>query len=456
MGGSGSSPGVWSAGVTVSEDRSLESELRGRFGRSPPELGISVTDLLGPRRAFWRRFGGAAPVDEERLERMERGRSWHHQLPTHLPTEGRFEVRVRREGVIGRIDLLSDVPVEVKTGNAVGAESIAAERPEHVEQLAIYCLLTDRSEGRVVYLAPGNEGQVGIAALDMVFGSLDRIRSAVRSRRGSMLEAMRTVRPDELPACRWFGRGCEFQSAKVCDCTGTEPMPPSDLIDELTRVTPRPDVEARWKDGLGRAAPPAETPSLLRFRDLIYPRRTYFVSTAPAPAGVAPARPPVPLTPDLYERLLGTIEGGVPGEVALLPSVAPGPEEDVVGFRGRPILVRTSRAWSRVDPRTAVARLPQYALDLGYRCASTGTSEGVVVLAFERAETDTDRLQVLRYQFHDPGAFAAQWDVEATRLREAIAAHDPQRLSPCPGWMYEDCPYRGECGCGPEPGRSQR
>lgn len=446
----------WTREVTVSEDRALAVELVARWARSSHELGIPVTDLLGPRRAFWRRFGAAAPIAEERRERMDAGRSWHQRIAQLLPDEGRYEVRVRRHGVIGRVDLLADVPIEVKTGAGVSADRIAVERPEHVEQLAIYCLLTDRRTGRLVYLAPSPSEAVAVTVHDLAYPDLERTRVSLRSRREGLLEAMRTVRPDGLPACRWFGRGCEFQEAKVCDCTESDPPPPTDLLDGLTDVAPRPDVEARWAGRLAASAGAEAPPRPPRFRDLLFPRRSFFLETAPAAPAEGPARPPVPLTPDLYERLLEAIESGPAGDVARLPARASGPEEDVVGYRGNPFLARTSRAWSQIDPRAALARFPQYALELGFRCATTGTNEGLVAVAYERAESDEGRIQVLRYRFREVARFSAVWEERRVRLREAIAAHDPGRLPPCPSWMYEECPYRGECGCGTEPGRSQR
>ena len=446
----------WTGWVAVSEDRALERELVERLVGSAHELGISVTDLLGPRRAFWRRFGAAVSIAEERRERMELGRSWHRRIAEVLPEEGRFEVRMRRQGVIGRIDLLADVPVEVKTGPGTTADRIPEDRPEHVEQLAMYCLLTDRSSGRIVYLSPGPTEPVAVTAYDLAFPDLVAVRSAVRSRREGLLEAMRTVRSEGLPACRWFGRGCEFQEAKVCDCIGSEPVPSSELVEALGGVTRRPDLESRWA-GRFVASPVSAAPAgPARFRDLVYPRRSYFLETAPPVSPEPPARSPVPLTPDLYERLTEAIESGPAGEVARLPSRAAGPDEEVVGFREHPIIARTSRAWARLDPRSAVARFPQYALELGFRCATTGTSEGIAVIAFERAETEADRIQVLRYRFPEPTRFSELWATRRAHLREAVGAGSPRSLPPCPAWMYDECPYRGECGCAAEPGRSQR
>lgn len=447
----------WPASVRVEEDLPLAEEIRQRFAVASGALPISVSDLLAPRRAFWRRIAPATPIAAERRERMEVGRSWHARLGGDLAAEGRFEVRVRRDGIVGRIDLLADVPVEVKTGAIVGADQMVALRPDHVEQIAMYCALSDRSTGRIVTLAPASDGTTAVGAVDLSVAEPGKVASAMRGRAEAIRGAVRAGRPEDLPACRWFGRRCEFQEAGICRCTGEEPPLPADILPQVVRLVHRPDIEDRWRRALREGATPAETPPVERFRDLIYPRRCFFERTAPTrPAEEAPSARPSPPGPDLYDRLIEAVEGGPVGEVARVPPVGAGPAEEVVGFRGAPFLVRSSRAWSRIRPDEAVGRFPQYALELAFRCAATGAAEGRVFLAFERAETERDRFEVLRFRFEPVARFAALWAERAERLAAALAAGTPATLPPCPGWMYSDCPYRPECACGPTPERSQR
>jgi len=448
---------AWRAAVRVEEEPLLAEEIGRRYATGSRELPISVSDLLAPRRAYWRRRGPAAPVDEERRERMDAGRSWHARLALALPGEGAFEVRVRRSGIAGRIDLLADIPVEVKTGAGVGAEHLAEQRPEHVEQIAMYCALTGSSAGRIVTLTPGAEGTVAAEAVDVSVPVPAAVDAEMRRRAAAIRTALREGQPAALPACRWFGRRCEFEAAKLCDCSGAEPAPSGEILEQVARFTARPEIEGRWSSALSRAPTEERAAAAGRFRDLLYPRRAYFERVA-APGAPGPAVP-VPAPPTeatVYERLVGAVEGGPVGEVAQLPPRAPGPEEEVPGFRGLPYLLRTSRAWSRVRPADLVARFPQYAVELGFRCATTGTGEGRVFLAFERAERESDRFEVLRIRFDPIALFRTIGTGRAALLRAAIDAREPGRLPPCPGWMAEGCPYGATCGCADDPGRSQR
>lgn len=440
----------------IQEDPRLAAELAGRLAAASHDLAIAATDLVAPRIAYWRRYAPRPAVPEERRARQERGRSWHRTVAERLPEEGAYEVRVRRRGVIARIDLLADVPVEIKSGAAVAVDDLPGQRPEHLEQLGIYCSLLDRTQGRVVHLAPAPGDGMAVGAVDIDFSSEATLAGAVDRRLRQLRTAILTKSPVELPRCRWWSRGCEYGDAGTCDCSGAEPPPPDDLLSCAGTLTRRPDIEARWSERLATEPDPVGSPTVGRYRDLIYPRRTYFDRTTPT--GGAPgelAARPVPIGSDLYDRLQEALEGGPAGEVARLPDRGERPEEEVAGFRGEPYLVRTSRAWDRIRPTEAGVRFPQYLLELGFRCAATGVPEGVVVVAFEHAETDADRIEVLRYHFPDLGAFRREWESRREALARAIAEHAPAELSPCPAWMFEECPYRAACGCG-TPARSQR
>jgi hypothetical protein len=447
----------WIAAVYVEEEPVLAEEIRGRVARGSGARPISVSDLLAPRRAFWRRVEPSAPIPEERRGAMESGRSWHARLAEAIPDEGAFEVRVRREGIAGRIDLLADVPVEVKTGAGVGADRIVELRPDHVEQIAMYCALTASPAGRIVTLSPGATGSTTVEAVDLRVPGHATVSEAMRRRAEAIRSAVREGKPVGLPACRWFGRRCEFQEAGRCDCTGEEPTSTREILDQVVHVDPRPDIEERWGAALRTLGPSAERTTAVRFRDLIYPRRAYFEQTAPAPPPEpgGPTQAP-PEGPTLYDRIVEAVEAGPLGEVARLPPRGIGPDEEVPGFRGRPFLVRSSRAWTRLRPSEAVRRFPQYALELGFRCATTGTGEGRVIVAYERAEKESDRFEVLRYRFSPAGVFRDVGKESDERLRAAIAAGSPASLPPCPGWMYRGCPYRASCACGGEDGRSHR
>ena len=435
----------WASAVALREDPQLTAELTERLARGSGVRGVGVTDLLALRPAFWRRVAPPPAIGPERRERMESGRALHRWLATLFAGRGRLEVRVRRDGLAGRIDVLADVPIEVKTGATLPRpEELRSARPDHLEQLGMYCALTEVSVGRLVLWALADPARPEVRCLDVEFRDLAAIHAEMRERAAALRRAWAAGRPDELPRCPWFGRGCEFQENRRCGCTGAEPVRPGAILPTIGGWTLRPDLDAEFRARWSERGPPASGPGVERFRDLLYPRRAYFESVAP-PA--EPTGAPRPAAVDLFARLTEAVESGPIGEVAGLPARADEPREEVAGFRDAPYLVRTSRAGDRTALDRWVDRYPQYALELGFRCAVTGGTTGRLVLGYDRAESDRERIRVIVYEFRPLTPFARLCRTRVEGLRAARRRSAPETLEPCPRWMWAECPFRSRCGC---------
>ncbi|HLM90960.1 MAG TPA: hypothetical protein VK424_02760 [Thermoplasmata archaeon] len=445
----------WRNSVTVREDPELARWFASHLPPADAPRSVSVTDLLGLRPAFWRATAPPPPSSPEREARLESGRRVHRELGVLFAATGELEVRVRREGVHGRIDVLADRPIEVKTSSSpLPSDDLARSRPDHLDQLAMYCGLLDRDEGRLIYLHSESERADRAAVYDVRFRSLSDLQGEMVARAERLRTAIRERRPAPLPRCAWFGRGCEWQTAGTCDCTGAEAPADPLSFDHVASLEPRADLARPLEEALGALPVVPNPPVIDLFRDLLYPRRAFFRRALPGPTN-----PPVPVARstefDLYRRLTEAVEAGPVGEVARLPTRSEEPDEEVGGFRGEPYLVRTSRAKARVPGQDWLARSPQYALDLGFRCVATGTRRGRIILGYELALGDPDRVQVLELTFDSPTLFSRLWRFRSELLGGALETHDPTPLPACPGWMYPGCDYRDVCGCGTPSGRPQ-
>jgi hypothetical protein len=443
----------WPMCVRVRAEPALAAELRGRWPPSGSPRDITVTDLVALRRAYWSRVA-PVPVSPARAQRLEVGRSLHRRIGSVLAEFGPLEVRFRRDGIVGRIDLLADRPVEVKSSAALlPPAELVAGRPDQIEQVVAYTVLAGAPGGRLLTVVLDGAAVAAVQAVEIAGVDPTRVREEIADRARKLREAWRLRRTDALPRCRWYGRGCEFQVEGGCDCSGTEADPPSGLLTPGLSVVERRDLGESLEHRLrGTDATP---PRILRFRDLLYLRRTYFDHRAHAAPEEMPMRDPG-APADLYERIRAAIESGPLGEVAEIPSRADEPEEGVPGFRGVPWIERVTRAWDPPTAETLLGRYPQYAEELGFRCVTTGTDRAHLIVGWERGTQDDERLVAFELRFEPPTVMARLWRARVRALDRALAAERPEMLPACPSWMVSSCPYAAVCGCASDLGRSQR
>ncbi|MGD0717987.1 MAG: hypothetical protein ABSA15_00175 [Thermoplasmata archaeon] len=444
----------WSSAVRVEEDAALERELAVRLRTASGARAISVTDLTNLRVAFWRRRVPLAKPPEVQA-RLDAGARWHLWLGAQLGPRTALEVRVRREGIIGQIDALTDVPIELKTtGGPVNVGDLPRSRPDYVEQLGMYCGLLGHAVGRLSVLVTRGDELLDAHVVDIAFRDPAALWAETLRRAGLLGEAWENGRPDGLPRCTWFDRGCEFQREGVCGCTGSEGGGPSPILDGLEGIVEDREAGANWRAAAeirGERTPPV----IERFRDLLYPRRAYFERTRPAAPGDAPDRPLAGSDP-VRNRVAEALESGTPGELARRAPRTDEPEEAIPVYRGLPYLLRAWRTRTLPLAEEVRVRHPQYAIELGFRCAALGESAARLFLAGQPEGAGPVPLRAFTYTFEPITRFSRLWRERARDLARSLSDTDPARLAACPAWMARDCRFQPECGCPAEPGRAQR
>jgi hypothetical protein len=434
----------------VEDDRLLAEELVARYRAGPGRWPVRVTDLLDPRSAFFRRRA-AVPLPTERRRRRALGSEQHARWARHLGGPSEVEVRVQRDGIVGVIDLLEgDGPTELKTtARAPAAERLAEERGNYLDQLGLYCALTDRPSGRIVVVGEQEGGPPAEpVVLHCTFDDLPGLRHDAGARAERLRRAVRADDPSELPRCAWVGRGCPFEEASVCGCTGSEPLDDRWVRDRLRESHPDPEAVARWRDVVTSTL--TESPPVIRsFRDLLYPRRAYYEQADPAGGA---DEPPMEIAHQAaYRSFLGSIEAGPPGELSQRLVTLGDPPGSVPTFRGLPFLIKTSRARLPPDPLTAEHLAAHYLPELAFRCAAIGTPEGWIFLDYLKASPSERGWRAVRVRFRELPEWVQLAADRKRALEAALGRRDPAGLPACPGWMLERCPYRAVCGCGAAP-----
>ena len=102
-------------------NRTIKDELSAALTRQGRRRRISVTDLVNPRQAFFQRTRPDIQPDPERKQAMLAGTGFHEVFGRAVSTEEFVEQFVEFQGIVGKIDIYDDIPVDLKTTASLSA-----------------------------------------------------------------------------------------------------------------------------------------------------------------------------------------------------------------------------------------------------------------------------------------------------------------------------------------------
>jgi len=433
----------------IDANRTVKDELTDALKRQGRRRRISVTDLVNPRQAFFQRARPDIQPDPERKQAMLAGTGFHEVFGRAVSTEEFVEQFVEFQGIVGKIDIYDDVPVELKTTTSLPAGPAAA-RPSYIDQLGMYCTMTGRDQGRLFVYKRALYGRPGaLKAFDVRFRDPSGIEQEMVSRRDLFRNALATNDPGALPRCEWFERSCDYRA--VCGCASAEPaghVVPAAAVD----ITENGTLVAAMTALLTDAPKPGPQ---VRLNDLVFPRRAVIERQAPPRPPPAAAATPEGEDPDLDAALAGmerlgfgdalkeAVWYGVPGAFARIPVSLRGLRGKVGTFREVPTIFRSTRKTKLVDRPQLAEEFPYYFDRIAFECALSGHQTGRIVVYYEAVKGD--KFMVYDVHFRNLGDIKAEAD-RRLALLEAGAA--PDQLPACePAWMPNYCPLGPRCGC---------
>jgi len=427
----------------IDANRTVKDELTEALKRQGRRRRISVTDLVNPRQAFHQRARPDIQPNAERKQAMLAGTGFHEVFGRAVSTEEFVEQFVEFQGVVGKIDIYEEVPVELKTTASLPT-GLAAARSSYVDQLGMYCTMTGRDAGRLFVYKRALYGRPGaLRAFDVRFRDLRSIEREMVRRRDQFREALAKNDPSGLPRCEWFDMNCDFKA--VCGCATATP---------LTRVVPATAVRiaenGELVDAMTALLTDAPKPGpQFRLNDLVFPRRAAIERQAVAEAKAEEEDQDLDTALAGMERLgfgdalKDALWYGVPGAFARIPVSLRNLKGRVGTFRGVPTIFRSTRRPKMVERSQLVEEFPYYFDRIAFECALSGQNTGRVVIYYEAVKDD--KFMVYDVYFRDLDAIKAEADRRLTLL-EAGAA--PDQLPPCePSWMPNYCPHAARCAC---------
>src|SRR5207302_793745 len=197
-------------------------ELAAAVARRSARRRISVTDLVNPRQAYFSRVRPEIQRSPDHAQVMMAGTGFHEAFGRAVSTEEFVEQLVEFEEIVGKIDVFENAPLELKTTGSMPAD-VVADRPSHVEQLAMYCTMVGTSLGHLLYYRRAEYGRAPqLRALNLEVRDPSEVAREMVRRRDLLRRALETRDASALPRCEWAGRGCRFEG--VCGCDTADPL----------------------------------------------------------------------------------------------------------------------------------------------------------------------------------------------------------------------------------------
>ena len=432
----------FSAGFVRSIDanRSVKDALEAAISSSRPRSRISVTDLVSPMQAFYSRTHPEIRPSPDRLQVMMAGTGFHEIVGPLLSTEEYLEQLLELDGIVGKVDIYEDVPVELKTTSSI-PKDIYKGRSSYFEQLGMYCAMADKDTGRLfVYQRWSDERPDDFRAYQAAFINMGRVVSEMRSRRDAFQDALECKDPSKLPQCKWLYLGCDYSS--ICSCRGKAPDSPIVAREEV-EIIEMPELAEEIKDKLS-SAPPSQP--ALRLNDLVFPRMAALRRSVAEEE--LDKEPDADRMQELQQQgfryvLYNALRYGSPGQFKHIPVRLSTLADKVSVYRDSPTILRIPRLNDMIQRDRLPSFFSHYFDRLALECALTNIRHGRLILYYEKIPDD--KFMVYDIAFHSRNAILS----EAKRrlsLLESGAEHTA--LPPCPPWMARFCDFTPNCGCG--------
>ena len=425
-------------------NRSLKDSLMQKLRtRSIPER-ITVTDLLNPKQAYFRRKHPEIVPTLRRQQLMWAGTGFHDIFGSMVSSEEYIEQSVEVDGVAGRIDIFEKVPVEVKTTTNLSEDAdLRQKRPSYLEQLGMYCSMVDVDEGKIIIYQRDTPSELSapLNVFNIKFPDLQTIHQEMIRRRDLLQEAIKADDPSKLPKCPWHNLGCDYSG--VCDCATSSLLISYEIVDMAGSIIQDEGTLQKLLSKLNVQRPT----EVLRMNDIVFPRMAYFARIQSEELGdkenVDPQESLGSIDRQGFLQVLRRLlRYGARGEVQRIPASISGIKDTIMIYHGIPTIVRATGLHSIVDKEQLPQVCSHYFLRLGFECAVSNSAKGRLILYYRNVSQEDAKLLVYDIDFRDLDVLKS----EAERRVALIAGATGFEILPeCPSWLCQYCKYSRFC-----------
>ena len=419
---------------SIDANRTIKDGLIAAIGNSRARLRISVTDLGSLMQAFFSRTRPEVTPSPDKLQLMMAGTGFHEVLGPLISSEEYLEQLLEFEGIVGKVDIYEDFPVELKTTSKIPTD-IYKGRSSYFEQLGMYCVMANKDKGRLYVYQREDTGQPHqFRVYEARFNNIERITSEMRLRRDLLNESLAQKTPSQLPQCKWLYMGCDY--SRICSCRDKSPDSPIVSREEV-EITEIPDIAEEIQGKLLSVQP--SDPKLI-LNDLVFPRKAAMRRTRPSE--VKPVTMPELQQKGFRYQLYSALRDGSRGQFQSVPVQLGSILDKVDEYQDIPTILRTTKLKEMVQREQLPSFFSHYFDRLALTCALRNIRQGRLIIYYESIKSD--KFMVYDVTFHSRNAIL---DEARRRLDLLEQGADHSDLPPCPTWMTKFCEFAPGCGC---------
>ena len=229
---------------SIDANRTIKDKIVQSISSGRSRLHISVTDLINPMQSYYRWIHPEIKPPIDKLHYILSGTGFHEIFSDIVSTEEYVEQLLEYKGIVGKVDIFEDIPIELKTTGSIPTD-LYKEKLSYIEQLGMYCAMADCDKGQLIIYKRGNGRKKAI-----------------------FQDALANKNPGDLPKCEWYKKRCDY--SKHCNCSTASLGKPIVNHDEIT-ISSNEDALAHFTSKiLGEKAFPVD--ENLTVDNLIFPR----------------------------------------------------------------------------------------------------------------------------------------------------------------------------------------
>jgi len=425
---------------SIDANRTIKDKIVQSISSGRSRLHISVTDLINPMQSYYRWIHPEIKPPIDKLHYILSGTGFHEIFSDIVSTEEYVEQLLEYKGIVGKVDIFEDIPIELKTTGSIPTD-LYKEKLSYIEQLGMYCAMADCDKGQLIIYKRGNGRKKAILEVfDITYFNIEKIKTNMLERKAIFQDALANKNPDDLPKCEWYKKRCDY--SKHCNCSTASLGKPIVNHDEIT-ISSNEDALAHFTSKLleERAFPVDEH---LTLDNLIFPRNYVLSKTN----NVISNEPNVQTQMAIIENTGFT--------QALVNAIGFGSKENfnsVEVSRGMlrdrvsmlyniPFVIETVETDTMIGRKDLASIFPHYFNKLAFISALTKSRKSRLILYYQNIYKN--KFMVYDVIFQNGNEILQELD---KRINDVTNTTDHTTLPKCPESLFKYCQYLEVCEC---------